>query len=109
MTFADPASSITAVSFDALQLSGDENYFDALSGLAPPLHFIRAPRGLLNRIPALYSPEQSENWRSLLPHGEFHEALDVNHYTITLTHRGTDFVAGVMGELLTSQPREVRA
>jgi len=104
-----PASIIAAVSFDALQLSGDEEYLGALRGLTVPVHFIRAPRGLLNQVPALYSPEQSDHWRSELPNVTFHEAVDVNHYTITLTQRGADRVAGVMDELVTSQPREVRA
>lgn len=104
-----PASNIAAVSFDALQLSGDTEYRAALNELSMPVHFIRAPRGLLNQVPALYSPEQCDQWRSELPHVKFHEAPDVNHYTITLTQRGADFVAGVMGELLTNQPREVRA
>jgi pimeloyl-ACP methyl ester carboxylesterase len=104
-----PASNIAAVSFDALQLSGDEQYLGALRGLTVPVHFIRAPRGLLNQVPALYSPEQCEQWRAELPQVTFHEAQDVNHYTITLTQRGADYVAGVIDELLTSQPREVRA
>ncbi|EAR25125.1 hypothetical protein A20C1_01016 [marine actinobacterium PHSC20C1] len=104
-----PASNIAAVSFDALQLSGDTRYRAALDTLSMPVHFIRAPRGLLNQVPALYSPEQCVDWRSELPHVKFHEAPDVNHYTITLAQRGADFVAGVMGELLANQPREVRA
>jgi pimeloyl-ACP methyl ester carboxylesterase len=104
-----PASNIAAVSFDAVQLSGDADYRHGLDGLAMPVHFIRAPRGLLNQVPALYSPEQCEQWRSELPHVTFHEAADLNHYTITLTQRGADVVAGVMAELLTNQSREVRA
>ncbi|GHD82534.1 pimeloyl-ACP methyl ester carboxylesterase [Salinibacterium amurskyense] len=104
-----PASSIDAVSFDALQLSGDAQYRAALEGLSMPVHFIRAPRGLLNQVPALYPPEQCDHWRSELPHVEFHEASDVNHYTITLTQRGADIVAGVMTQLMANQPREVRA
>ncbi|GAA1220642.1 alpha/beta hydrolase [Rhodoglobus aureus] len=104
-----PASNIAAVSCDALQLSGDETYLGALSGLTVPVHFIRAPRGLLNQVPALYSPEQCDQWRAEFPQVIFHEAPDVNHYTITLSQRGADVVAGVMDELLTSQSREVRA
>ena len=104
-----PASTIDAVSFDALQLSGDAHYRAALDGLSMPVHFIRAPRGLLNQLPALYSPEQCDQWRSELPHVKFHEAPDVNHYTITLTQRGADYVAGVMAELVMNQPPEVRA
>ncbi|MBH0010340.1 alpha/beta fold hydrolase [Salinibacterium sp. SWN1162] len=104
-----PASSIDAVSFDALQLSGDARYRAALDGLSMPVHFIRAPRGLLNQVPALYSPEQCDQWRSELPHVKFHEAPDVNHYTITLTQRGADIVADVMTQLMVNQPREVRA
>ncbi|MBH0025244.1 alpha/beta fold hydrolase [Salinibacterium sp. SWN248] len=104
-----PASNLAAVSFDALQLSGDTDYLAGLQGLTMPVHFIRAPRGLLNQVPALYSPEQCDHWRSELPHVTFHEAPGVNHYTITLTPRGADRVAGVMTEILANQPREVRA
>ncbi|MGV8859427.1 alpha/beta fold hydrolase [Rhodoglobus sp.] len=104
-----PASNIEAVTYDALQLSGDAEYLGALRAIRVPVHFIRAPRGLLNQVPALYSPEQCEQWHRELPQVIFHEAHDVNHYTITLTQRGADCVADVMGELLASQPREVRA
>ncbi|WP_449627049.1 alpha/beta hydrolase [Rhodoglobus sp.] len=104
-----PASNIDAVSCDALQLSGDTEYRAALDTLSMPVHFIRAPRGLLNQVPALYSPEECGRWRAELPHVIFHEAPDINHYTITLTQRGADSVAGVMGELLANEPREVRA
>ncbi|MDJ0335295.1 alpha/beta hydrolase [Salinibacterium sp. G-O1] len=104
-----PSSNIAAVSFDALQLSGDTRYRAALGELRMPVHFIRAPRGLLNQIPALYSPEQCEEWRSELPHVTFHEAPDVNHYTITLAERGADFVASVITEHMANQPREVKA
>ena len=104
-----PASNIAAVSFDAMQLSGDLDYHSALEGLSVPVHFIRAPRGLLNQVPALYSPEQRDQWRGEFPDVIFHEATDVNHYTITLTQRGADVVAGVMNEVLTNQSREVRA
>ncbi|TQO19005.1 pimeloyl-ACP methyl ester carboxylesterase [Rhodoglobus vestalii] len=107
--YLHPASNLAAVSCDAVQLSGDEHYLSALQDLTVPVHFIRAPRGLLNQLPALYSPEQRNRWRSELPNVTFHEAANVNHYTITLTPRGADRVAGVMDELLTSRPREVRA
>jgi len=104
-----PASSLAAVSFDALQLSGDPDYRQALDELSMPVHFVRAQRGLLNQIPALYTPEQRDRWQEELPHVTFHEAPEVNHYTITLTQRGADYVAGVISELLTNQLREVRA
>jgi lipase len=104
-----PASNIEAVSFDAMQLSGDVEYHGALRGLEMPVHFIRAPRGLLNQVPALYSPEQCDHWHSDFPRIKFHEAPGVNHYTISLTQRGANIVAGVMNELLANEPREVRA
>lgn len=104
-----PASNIDAVSFDALQLSGDTKYRAALDGLSMPVHFIRAPRGLLNQVPALYTPEQIEAWSAELPHLTIHEAPDVNHYTITLMQAGADFVAGVIANLAANQQREVRA
>lgn len=104
-----PASNIAAVSFDAMQLSGDGEYERALKGLSGPVHFIGAPRGLLNQVPALYPPDQCKKWRAALPYMTFHEAHDVNHYTITLTQRGADAVAVVMCELLANQHREARA
>ncbi|MGV8877091.1 MAG: alpha/beta fold hydrolase [Rhodoglobus sp.] len=103
------ASNIVAVSCDALELSGDTHYLAALAGLTVATHFIRTPRGLLNQLPALYSPEQCQKWSAQLPNVTFHEAANVNHYTIILSQRGADEVAAVMNELVTQQLREVRA
>lgn len=98
-----PSSRYEAVAADSLELAGDTRYVAALKGLAGPVHFIRAPRGLLDQVPALYPPEQIDHWAEALPHMVVHEAVDVNHYSIVLTELGSEMVARVVDEAQSDQ------
>ncbi|WP_224760654.1 MULTISPECIES: alpha/beta hydrolase [unclassified Salinibacterium] len=83
-----PSALIDAVAQDSRQLSGDERYAEALAELSIPTQFVRAPRGLLGQIPALYSRELVIEWEARMPQLTTHEAVDVNHYTIVMAEHG---------------------
>jgi lipase len=76
-----------AVSVNALELDGSAGYADALQELTLPIDFVRAPRGLLDG-PPLYDPAVVAEWRERMPVVRFHEAHDVNHYTVLMTEDG---------------------
>jgi lipase len=86
------SSSLAAVTEDSLQLNDDVGYLATLKSLTMPLHFVRAPRGLLNEPVALYPPTQLEYWARELPRMVVHEIQGVNHYTIVMTPSG---IAGI--------------
>ncbi|MET1043176.1 MAG: alpha/beta hydrolase [Microbacteriaceae bacterium] len=91
-----PSALIDAVAQDSLQLSGDEQYARALAELTIPTRFMRAPRGLLGQIPALYSPEIVAEWAGRMPQLTTHEAVDVNHYTIVMAEHGVRQVLPIL-------------
>lgn len=99
------ASSLEAVVVDSQQLNGGTEYFETLQGIPSPIHFLRAPRGLLNQFPGLYSPQEIVHWKASLPNLTVHEISGVNHYTIVMTERGADGVVQVINEVMsTPQP-----
>jgi lipase len=55
---------------------------------------LTAPRGLLNEVPGLYSPEALGGWTARLPAVTMQEVPDVNHYTIVMGASGASAVAG---------------
>ncbi|GAB2821694.1 hypothetical protein GCM10027022_10010 [Alpinimonas psychrophila] len=99
------SSSIDAVMVDSQQLNGGTDYFEALASMPSPIHFLRAPRGLLNQLPGLYSPEQMVRWKVKLPNLTVHDVSGVNHYTIVMSERGADAVVEVINDVMsTPQP-----
>jgi pimeloyl-ACP methyl ester carboxylesterase len=99
------ASSVDAVAFDSRQLNGDDTYREALHAMQAPVEFLRAPRGLMNQLPGLYSPKEISEWREQLPSLRVHEVADVNHYTIIMTTRGAEAVGRVITDVVaTRQP-----
>ncbi|MDP3208188.1 MAG: alpha/beta hydrolase [Rhodoglobus sp.] len=99
-----PSSSLEAVTEDSLQLNDDTGYLGRMQSLRMPLHFIRAPRGLLDQPRALYSPTQLDEWRREIPGMVVHEADDVNHYTIVMSKAGVAAVAPIVRAALSSTP-----
>lgn len=95
-----PSSSLQAVTEDSRQLASDTGYVDRLNRLSVPVHFIRAPRGLLDQPEALYPPERVEHWMSRLPNLHVHDVADVNHYTIVMSAAGVASIAPVVRELI---------
>ena len=73
--------------------------------LRHPTLLLTAERGLLDQVPALYSPERLPDLLASYP-GLRHEAVDdVNHYTIVLSERGADAVAGAVRAELAAEIR----
>lgn len=91
---------LEAVAMDSAQLFGGDvldgrSYADALRALAVPTTFLRAPRGLMNELEALYAPDAAGNGRTLVPQLIDIEVDDVNHYTIVMDEAGARAVARV--------------
>lgn len=83
-----PSGVIDAVAQDSLELAGDVDYAAALTSLRIPVVFVRAPRGLLGQVPALYEATFVDEWREHMPTLEVIETRDVNHYTVILAQAG---------------------
>jgi pimeloyl-ACP methyl ester carboxylesterase len=95
-----PSAVIEAITQDSLQLAGDTGYFDSLAALPMPVHFVRAPRDLMNELPGLYSEETVTQWVRRMPQLLTHEVEGVNHYTIVMAERGATAVATLVHEAL---------
>ena len=76
----------------------------AVERFSGPITFIRAPRGILNETPGLYSNDLAKEL------AETHENLnpvlidDVNHYTITTSERGAKATAAEIRKVLQQVP-----
>lgn len=95
---------LEAVAANATQLSGDDGYDAALSGLRTPVDFLRAPRGLLNETPGLYPAAVIDRSLALLPGLRVHEVADVNHYSIVMAPAGAARVAAQVAGALRNAP-----
>ncbi|MDF1480051.1 alpha/beta fold hydrolase [Leifsonia sp. H3M29-4] len=100
------SSSIEAITADSLELNADGGYLAALQGIARPIPFLRAPRGLLDQPEALYPPATVAHWQALVPELRVHEVADVNHYTILMTAHGVAAVAAVVRDVLDHRTEE---
>ena len=71
---------------------------NALVDFKHPAYLLRAPRGLFDQVPPLYTDEHIAEWTQKLP--TLREAVvpDVNHYTIGLSERGVKAIADVVRE-----------
>ncbi len=71
---------------------------DAIAALRHPTLLVRAPRGLFNQVPPLYTDEAVQAWLAKLP--TLREVLipDVNHFTIALSERGAKALAQIVRE-----------
>lgn len=77
----------------AEQLVEPEVIVQALCNVRCPIHFIGAPRGLLNQPSPLIPDEVVRHWQSELPNLRADVVDDVNHYTLVLGERGAAEVA----------------
>lgn len=102
-----PSGVYEAVAQDAVELSTDIGYADALIALPIGVHFIRAPRGLLDQEPALYPPAIVAEFSQRMSGLQVTEAVDVNHYTIVLAEHGVHQVLPVVAEALVPSPAAV--
>lgn len=90
--------SADAVRADATDTLVDDTATKAIARLTCAVTLVRAPRGLMNQTPGLYSDDVAERLRQQLGADRFDDVLvdDVNHYTITLSERGARAVAAVI-------------
>ena len=91
-----PATSYATLEEDSIDQNTGTAVVEALAGLRHPTLLLTAERGLLDQVPPLYSDERLPGLLASYP-GLRHEAVDdVNHYTILLSERGADAVAGAV-------------
>ncbi len=98
-----PSSNPDAVVENSLELDGTDGYREALAGLRLPIEFLRAPRGLADQVPPLYSDAEIARLVTEFPNISFREIDDVNHYTIVLGADGASHVASVIEEQITQE------
>jgi pimeloyl-ACP methyl ester carboxylesterase len=77
----------------AEQLVAPELIVQSLHSLRCPIHFIGAPRGLLNQPSPLIPAEVVRHWQGELPNLRVDVVDDVNHYTLVIGERGAAEVA----------------
>jgi lipase len=88
------ASTVEAITADALDVYGPDWYLAALAGLRIPISMLRAPRGLLDEPGGLYPGLPASP--PLAPTMRVTDVDDVNHYTILMTDPGAGFVADAL-------------
>ena len=96
-TIADAVFADGRDSFDSQDL---KRFLDDFSA---PVTFIRAPRGLLNETPGLYSNDLMKDVLASNPNVRDVLIDDVNHYTLSTSERGAKLVAEEIRGVLTRQ------
>jgi lipase len=104
-----PATAYAAVAEDTAELHAGPSLMAALDALAHPTVFLRAPRGLMNELPGLYSPDQVAGWSDRLAGLRVVEVDDVNHYTIIMSDHGVDAVTAEIRQALAASDEPVGA
>jgi pimeloyl-ACP methyl ester carboxylesterase len=69
---------------------------EAIAGLQHPVVFARAPLGVFNQEPALYTEDHLAGWCAKIPQLRTLTIPDVNHFTILLSEWGASAVAGIV-------------
>ena len=97
------ATSGQALVEDTAELHRGTALLKALDELAHPVCLLRAPRGLLNEEPGLYSPAYIGSWKERLPELEVADVPGTNHYTVVMDDPGASAVAAVLAEQVASR------
>lgn len=97
------ATSGQALVEDTAELHRGTALLKALDELAHPVRLLRAPRGLLNEEPGLYSPAYIGSWKERLPELEVADVPGTNHYTVVMDDPGASAVAAVLAEQVASR------
>ena len=74
----------------------------AVEKFSGPITFIRAPRGILNETPGLYSNDLAKELTEKHPNLTDVLIDDVNHYTVTTSEKGAKQTAAVLRKVLAS-------
>jgi lipase len=80
---------------DAVEQGAGTSADEPWSGIASPISFLSAPRGLLNG-PPLYAPDYIEGFATGHPNLTVVHVSDVNHYTIVMNSKGADAIAAAI-------------
>jgi len=99
-----PATSYATLEEDSIDQNTGTAIVDALARLRHPTVLLTAERGLLDQVPPLYAEVRLPELLAAYPGLEHVAVSDVNHYTIALSERGADAVAGVVREQLVVHP-----
>lgn len=91
-----PATSYATLEEDSIDQNTGTAIATALAALRHPTVLLTAERGLLDQVPPLYAPERMADLRVAHPGVRHLHIDDVNHYTIVLSERGADAVAGTV-------------
>jgi lipase len=94
-----PAADPEAVEADQLDMVQGRAFLDALDGPLPPRVFLHAARGFADDPPGLYPQATVDEYAARWPDLDIRPVPDVNHYTIVLSRRGADAVAGAVRDL----------
>jgi hypothetical protein len=70
---------------------------EALAVIQQPLLFVRAPLGVFNQEPPLYTDAAITSWSAKLPQLRAETVPGTNHFTILLSERGAKAVASLIG------------
>lgn len=94
-----PSANYAAVVEDFAELHGGQSISAAVEGMQHPTTILWAPRGLMNKPPGLYLPQELVLWTRRLPQLSVRAVADVNHYTIVMGERGAGAIAAVVNHL----------
>ncbi|MBF4993628.1 alpha/beta hydrolase [Arthrobacter gandavensis] len=95
------ATSVQALTEDTAELHRGTALLQALKELDHPVRLLRAPRGLMDEEPGLYSPDYISSWQGKLPQLQISDVPGTNHYTVVMDDPGASAVAAVLaGEVV---------
>lgn len=90
------SASLEAVLADQADIESGPDLRHALAQL-PGATFLYAPRGFVDDPPGLYAPATVEQLAREFPQVETVPVESVNHYTIVMSRRGAEAIAGALG------------
>lgn len=96
------SASLDAVRTDAADTVVGGTIVSAARQVKCPVRLLWCPRGLMDETPGLYRAETIDSARALIPQLSDELVPDTNHYTITLSERGAEVVAGHIREAVAS-------
>jgi lipase len=94
-----PAADPDVVEADQLDMVQGRDFLAALDKPLPPRVFLHAARGFSDDPPGLYPQATVDEYAARWPGLDIRLVPDVNHYTIVLSRRGADAVAGAVRDL----------
>lgn len=97
-----PSADPDVVETDQVDMVQGAAFAEAIEQPLPPRVFLHAPRGFADDPPGLYPQPTVDAYAARWPEIDVRPVPDVNHYTIVLSRRGADAIAGAVRDLLGS-------